>query len=141
MKNPKWITSIDFVDKPFDGFWDLMGWSKDAVYKTNTLVHAPFADVPAGEIVANGTAFAGSDPIASVEVSLDGGAWRPATRDYSPGPDIWTLWHYDMVLAEGRHTLQARCTTLSGSQSDPSPDDSSDLDGYSGSGMVTFDVT
>jgi DMSO/TMAO reductase YedYZ molybdopterin-dependent catalytic subunit len=141
MKNPKWITSIDFVDKPFDGFWDLMGWSKDAVYKTNTLVHAPFADVPAGEIVASGTAFAGSDPIVSVEVSVDGAAWRPAVRDYGPGPDVWTLWHHDMVLEAGRHTLQARCATLSGSQSDPSPDDSSDLDGYSGSGMVTFDVT
>jgi len=141
MKNPKWITSIDFVDQPFTGYWDQMGWSKDAVYQTNTLVHVPFADVPAGEIVANGTAFAGNDPIASVEVSVDGGAWQSATRDYGPGPDVWTLWHYDMKLEPGQHTLQARCTTLSGNHSDPSADDDNALDGYGNSGMVTFDVT
>jgi hypothetical protein len=110
MKNPKWITSIDFVDKPFTGYWDQSGWSKAAPYQTNALVHVPPGNVPAGALVANGTAFAGSDPILSVEVSVDGGAWLPATIDYSPGPDIWTLWHHDMVLEPGPHRLQARCT-------------------------------
>jgi DMSO/TMAO reductase YedYZ molybdopterin-dependent catalytic subunit len=141
MKNPKWITSIDFVDEPFAGYWDQMGWSKEAVYQTNALVPIPLDDVPAGEIVFNGTAFAGSDPIVSVEVSVDGRGWRPATLDYAPGPDIWTLWHYDMVLEPGAHTLQVRCTTLSGSQSDPSSDDSNYYDGYGGSELVTFNVT
>jgi len=141
MKNPKWITSIDFVDQPFAGYWDQMGWSKEAVYQTNALIHVPFDDVPAGEIVVNGTAFAGSDPIVSVEVSLDGREWRPATLDYAPGPDIWTLWHYDMVLDPGAHTFQVRCTTLFGSQSDPSSDDSNYYDGYGGSELVTFNVT
>ena len=59
MKNPKWITSIDFVDEPFTGYWDQQGWSKAAPYQTNALVHVPLGDVPAGAIVANGTAFAG----------------------------------------------------------------------------------
>ena len=69
------------------------------------------------------------------------GHGRPATRDYSPGPEIWTLWHYDMVLEPGAHTLQVRCTTLTGSQSDPSSDDSDYDDGYGGSELVTFNVT
>jgi DMSO/TMAO reductase YedYZ molybdopterin-dependent catalytic subunit len=141
MKNPKWITSIDFVDEPFAGFWDQMGWSKEAVYQTNALVPIPLDDVPAGEIVVNGTAFAGSDPIVSVEVSVDGREWRAATLDYAPGPDIWTLWHYDMVLEPGAHTFQVRCTTLSGSQSDPSSIDSNYYNGYGGSELVTFNVT
>jgi len=34
-----------------------------------------------------------------------------------------------------------RCTTLSGSQSDPSSDDSNYYDGYGGSELVTFNVT
>jgi DMSO/TMAO reductase YedYZ molybdopterin-dependent catalytic subunit len=141
MKNPKWITSIDFVDEPFAGYWDQLGWSKDATYQTNALVHVPFDDVPAGEMVANGTAFAGSDPIVSVEVCVDGGEWRPAVLDYAPGPDIWTLWHYDMALKPGAHTLQARCATLSGSHSDPSSDDADYSDGYGGSELVTFNAT
>jgi DMSO/TMAO reductase YedYZ molybdopterin-dependent catalytic subunit len=141
MKNPKWITSIDFVDQPFAGYWDQMGWSKEAVYQTNALVAYPVDDVPAGEITVSGTAFSGSDPIVSVEVTVDGGEWHPATRDYAPGPDIWTLWHYDMVLEPGAHTFQVRCTTLTGSQSAPSGNDSDYYDGYGGSDLVTFNVT
>jgi DMSO/TMAO reductase YedYZ molybdopterin-dependent catalytic subunit len=141
MKNPKWITSIDFVDQPFAGYWDRMGWSKDAAYQTNALVHVPVGDVPAGEIVFSGTAFAGTDPIVSVEVSVDGGPWRPAKLDYAPGPNIWTLWHYDTVLEPQAHTAQVRCTTLSGSQSDPSSDDLDFADGYGGSELITFNAT
>ena len=140
MKNPKWITSIDFVDQPFTGYWDKQGWSKEAPYQTNTMVFVPRDDVPAGEITANGTAFAGSDPILFVEVSVDGGAWQPAAIDYSPGPDIWTLWHYDMNLLPGSHTLQARCTTLSGSQTSPSSTATNYLDGFDGSDLVNFNV-
>lgn len=141
MKNPKWITSIDFVDQPFTGYWEQLGWSKDADYQTNALFPIPLDDVPAGDIVFKGTAFAGSDPIVSVEVSVDGGDWRPATIDYAPGPDIWTLWHCDVALGSGSHTLQARCTTRSGSQSNPSSDDTNFYDGYGGSEMATFNVT
>jgi DMSO/TMAO reductase YedYZ molybdopterin-dependent catalytic subunit len=140
MKNPKWITSIDFVDQPFTGYWDEMGWSKEAPYLTNALVHVPSSDVPAGAIVANGTAFAGSDPVTSVDVSVDGGAWLPATLDYTPGPDIWTLWHHDMVLAAGSHSLQARCTTKSGSHSNPSAYATDYLAGFDASGLINFDV-
>ena len=47
-----------------------------------------------------------------------------------------------MVLDEpGAHTLQVRCTTLTGSQSDPSSDDNNYYDGYGGSELVTFNVT
>jgi DMSO/TMAO reductase YedYZ molybdopterin-dependent catalytic subunit len=141
MKNPKWITSIDFVDQPFTGFWDRLGWSKAAVYQTNTLLAVPAGDVPAGELVISGTAFAGSDPIVSVEVSVDAGPWRKATLDYAPGPNVWTLWHYDVVLAPDAHTVQVRCTTLSGSQSDPSADDLDYSDGYGGSDLLTFKAT
>lgn len=141
MKNPKWITSIDFVDQPYTGYWDQQGWSKEAPYQTNTLVFAPLSDVPAGAIVANGTAFAGSDPIISVEVSVDAGQWLPATIDYSPGADIWTLWHYDMVLQAGPHSLQARCTTQSGSQSSPASVATDYLAGFDGSDLVDFNVT
>jgi hypothetical protein len=140
MKNPKWITSIDLVDQPFAGYWDRLGWSKKAEYQANALIHVPIADVPAGELVAVGTAFAGSDPIVSVEVSVDGGEWRPAVRDYGPGADVWTLWHYDVVLEPGIHTLQARCATRSGRRSDPASDDLNYYDGYGGSELLTFYV-
>jgi hypothetical protein len=140
MKNPKWITSIDFVDEPFTGYWDQFGWSKPAPYKTNTLIPPAVDDVPAGAIVVNGTAFAGSDPVVSVDVSVDDGDWLPATIDYAPGPDVWTLWHHDMVLEPGSHTVQARCTTRSGNHSSASSVTTERLSGFDGSDLVTFNV-
>jgi hypothetical protein len=142
MKNPKWITSLDFVDVPYTGYSEQRGWSNDASYQTNALVHDPFTwdSVPAGEIVVSGTAFAGSDPIVSVELSVDGGAWAPAVLDYAPGPDIWTLWHFEVTLAEGNHTVQARCTTASGATSGPESRGTNYLSGFGGSGEVQFDV-
>ena len=33
MKNPKWLESIEVVDRPYQGFWERRGWSKTAVVK------------------------------------------------------------------------------------------------------------
>jgi len=45
------------------------------------------------------------------------------------------------VLEPGAHTLQARCTTRSGNKSDPPSEDSNLMDGYGGSGSITFNAT
>jgi len=142
MKNPKWITSIDFIDTSYLGFWESNGWSNTAEYRTNTLVHDPqgLDDIPAGELVVVGTAFAGSQAIVAVEVSVDGADWAPATIDYAPGPDVWTVWHYDVELTPGTHTIQARCTLASGETSGPEPEGTNGLEGYDGSMQVELNV-
>ena len=140
-KNPKWLTSLEFLDTAFVGYWEETGWSDDASYKPNTLVRSPAtgAKLPLGLVRLQGTAFAGSDPVVAVDVRIDAGAWQPAVLDYAPGADIWTLWHYDwQALTAGSYGLQARCTTKSGAVSLEKA--SAGLTGYDGSMTVTLTV-
>ncbi len=142
MKNPKWIVEIAFSAEPYTGFWEGYGWSSTATYKANALVAAPErrATVEAGAVTARGMAFAGSDPIAQVQVRVDEGDWQDATLDYNPGADIWTLWHLDLELAPGAHTLQARCVTASGAESVADPEGSEGLEGYDGGMAVEVEA-
>jgi DMSO/TMAO reductase YedYZ molybdopterin-dependent catalytic subunit len=141
-KNPKWIVDINFSDVPYTGYWEYYGWSNDATYRPNTYVMDPDLNqvVAAGPVRLQGTAFAGSDPIASVEVSVDGGGWQAATLDYNPGADIWTLWHFDWDATVGTSQVQVRCTTAAGLQSDPNPEGTGEREGYNGSMALDIEV-
>ena len=41
MKNPKWLTNIEVVDRPYQGFWEQRGWSKPALVKTTSRIDTP----------------------------------------------------------------------------------------------------
>jgi DMSO/TMAO reductase YedYZ molybdopterin-dependent catalytic subunit len=135
MKNPKWIVGIEFVREPHLGFWEELGWSKEALYLANTLTAAPRRRmaVQAGPLRAQGMAFAGRDPIAHVELRVDGGEWRSCALDYQGGPDVWTLWHVDLDLEPGEHILQARCTTEAAARSAEGSEATDSMQGYDGS--------
>lgn len=141
MKNPKWIVEIAFSPEPYTGFWEGYGWSQTAEYKPNAMIATPGrgATLVAGPVRVQGTAFAGDDPIAAVHVSIDGGDWVAATLDYNPGADIWTLWHLDVELDAGEHTVQARCTTASGAVS-LDAEGTDGLEGYDGSMEVAVEA-
>lgn len=133
-KNPKWITAIDLVDEPHLGYWETFGWSNDATYNTNGMVLTPIdaTTFPPGAVRVLGTAFAGRDPIARVEVRVDDGEWRDATITYPGGPDVWTLWAYDWDAPAGDHTVRVRVTTASGATDSGDPDGTDRLEGYDG---------
>ncbi len=144
MKNPKWLSTIDFVDEPYLGYWEKLGWSDAAPYLPNAFIAYPGdkAILKTGLTRVQGSAYAGSDPIAKVDVRINGGAWQPAVLDYQKGPDVWTLWHYDLPLTTGAWTIQARCTTQSGKASDLNPEGSDPFafEGYDGSMQVSVTV-
>lgn len=142
MKNPKWLSMLDFVDSPHKGFWEAMGWDDEAPYLAHTYVRWPKtgAQVPVGKVKVHGVAYAGSDPVTKVDVRIDGGPWQAATLDYAPGKDIWVIWHFDWPATKGAHTVQARCTTAAGVVSLESPLGDPDTDGYDGSMQVEVEV-
>lgn len=141
MKNPKWITSLTFLREHYLGFWEQLDWSDSAEYRPNALIRYPRETdvVVEGPLTLVGTAYAGSDPVVKVEVSIDG-AWVEAEIDYQNGPDTWALWRLDWVAVAGAHTLQARCTTASGRMSDVLPDPPFDGGGYGGSMEVGVEI-
>lgn len=143
MKNPKWLVEIDFIDEPYIGYWEGVGWSNTAEYLPNTLIQTPVDNlsVPAGPVEVLGTAFAGSDAVTGVLVSVDGGAtWADAELTYQNGPDVWVLWRFRWEASPGEHRVQARCRTASGAQSGGEAPTAS-LDGWDGSMVVDVTVT
>jgi DMSO/TMAO reductase YedYZ molybdopterin-dependent catalytic subunit len=140
VKNVKWPAELRFVRSPHTSFWSEQGWSEPAPYRPNTFVASPAdgLEVPPGTVVRFvGTAFAGEDVVERVEVSIDGGPWREAERAYAiDQPGVWVLWSFEWEVPEGRHVVQARCTTRDGARSHPTHDGTSPLDGYDGSMSV-----
>src|SRR5205823_6266988 len=94
MKNPKWLTGIEVVDRPYRGYWEQRGWSKQAVVKTESRIDTPQSGQRVGDsVIIAGLAFAGDRGISRVEVSTDGGrTWMEA--ELKPALDglTWRLW-------------------------------------------------
>ncbi|MDI3339635.1 MAG: molybdopterin-dependent oxidoreductase [Sphaerobacter sp.] len=123
MKNVKWITRIEAVDRDFRGYWQQQGWSDVATVQTMSRIDVP-ADgrtLPAGQpAMIGGIAFAGDRGISRVEVSTDGGkGWAPATLNVPPSPLTWVLWTYQwMPVQPGTARILARAYDGSGAVQD-----------------------
>jgi DMSO/TMAO reductase YedYZ molybdopterin-dependent catalytic subunit len=102
MKNPKWLSGIEVVNRPHQGYWERRGWSKRAVVKTGSRIDTPSGGQVRSPVTVAGIAFAGSRGISRVEVSTDGGrSWKPAQVKRALSPVSWRLWRYQMD-AKGR---------------------------------------
>ena len=120
MLNPKWVTSIDLVDRPYLGYWARQGWTPTALVRTQSRIDAP-TRVRAGEPTwIAGVAWAGIRGIRRVDVSLDRGrTWRP-TRLHQPlSPWAWTQWGYRWTPQRaGRQAVQCRAIDGEGTVQD-----------------------
>ncbi|MBK9124117.1 MAG: molybdopterin-dependent oxidoreductase [Chloroflexi bacterium] len=113
MKQPKWITNMEFVPEWEEGYWVRRGWSASALVQTTSVVDTVASDdtfeqdgvtyVPIG-----GIAYSGSKGISRVEVSIDEGEWVPATLKTPLSELTWVLWRYDWPFAEGAHSFRVR---------------------------------
>jgi DMSO/TMAO reductase YedYZ molybdopterin-dependent catalytic subunit len=122
MMNAKWLTEIQVVDQVYLGYWQVRGWSNDAIIRTTSLIYypPPAAQVN-GSIPIAGVAFAGDRGISKVEVSTDGGStWNEATLKPPRSQYSWVLWAYEWTPnAKGNHTILARATDGQGQLQDP----------------------
>jgi DMSO/TMAO reductase YedYZ molybdopterin-dependent catalytic subunit len=117
MKNPKWLTSIEVVDRPYQGYWEQRGWIKQAITKTGSRIDVPSDGAVVGkEVVVAGVAFAGDRGISRVEVSSDNGStWNPAQLRTPLGKYTWTQWLYRWTpTGSGKILLGVRATDGTG---------------------------
>jgi hypothetical protein len=115
MKQPKWIEAIDVTDRWEPGYWVARGWDRTARMKATSVIDTVAAASSApgaggrGLVEIGGIAHAGARGISSVELQVDGGAWRPA-RLRTPLSDLtWVIWRYDWPFEPGPHTFTVRC--------------------------------
>jgi DMSO/TMAO reductase YedYZ molybdopterin-dependent catalytic subunit len=76
MKNPKWVTEIQFARSTAPGFWEQQGWNPDAIVQNMARIDTPTdgSSLNAGQQAIAGVAFAGDRGIKSVDLSVDGGS-------------------------------------------------------------------
>ncbi|SCG53007.1 molybdopterin-dependent oxidoreductase [Micromonospora coxensis] len=113
----KWVVELEVSTfDAFDAYWVRRGWARRAPVKTASRIDrpTPFARLDAGRVVVAGVAWAQHRGIAAVEVSVDGGDWRPAELLPTASTDTWVQWRYAWPATPGGHSLRVRATDGTG---------------------------
>ena len=141
MKQPKWLGSIEVIDRPFQGYWEQRGWIKEAVVKTMSRIDTPksHSDVD-GSLTVAGIAFAGDRGISRVEVSVDGGkSFADATLKTALSELTWRQWRFSFRPPAGSSTrILVRATDGRGATqtSEVTPPEYSGATGWHGVDVV-----
>jgi sulfane dehydrogenase subunit SoxC len=94
----------------------------------------------AGPYTLEGRAWSGWGPIASVEVSVDGGAtWAAAELGEQPPPGAWRGWTFAWDARPGEHELCARASDAAGNRQPVSAD--WNVGGYANTSVQRVPVT
>jgi DMSO/TMAO reductase YedYZ molybdopterin-dependent catalytic subunit len=112
MKQPKWITRIELVDKAYLGYWETAGWSDNC----ERWAHARFTDPADGAKISGknfeltGYAIGNLDGIRAVEISFDNGdSWTKTDLYSNPSPLTWSFWKYIWVEPKpGTYRIRVR---------------------------------
>jgi DMSO/TMAO reductase YedYZ molybdopterin-dependent catalytic subunit len=112
MKQPKWITRIELVNKAYLGYWETRGWSDDC----ERWAHARFTDLRDGARISGkhfevtGYALGNLDGIQAVQISFDDGkTWQNTNIFSNPSPLTWVFWKYLWVDPKpGRYKIRVR---------------------------------
>jgi DMSO/TMAO reductase YedYZ molybdopterin-dependent catalytic subunit len=111
IKNVKWLTEIEVVERDHKGYWQERGWTDEGLIPVTSRIDRPghYQVVSGARQEIRGVAFGGLHGIGRVEVSTDDGrTWREAVVTPSPRY-AWSHWTYEWrVPRSGAHTLVVR---------------------------------
>lgn len=157
MASVKWLTSIEAVTEPFDGYQQATAYrwrtSPDDAgtpmreLRVQSMLRPPgvpdFATrrrfLVAGPTTLSGRAWSGHGPVEHVEVSVDGGRrWEAATVEPPPDPHAWQAFSIAWDAPVGRHQLCSRATDAAGHSQPLEPE--WNLGGYGGNAVHRLDV-
>ena len=113
----KWVVDLEVTRfDNFSAFWTERGWSAQGPIKTQSRIDVPAdgADLPAGNVVIGGVAWAQHTGIAGVEVRVDDGSWMTASLAAQPSIDSWVQWSVPWQASPGSHDIAVRATDRSG---------------------------
>jgi DMSO/TMAO reductase YedYZ molybdopterin-dependent catalytic subunit len=126
----KWLKRIEVVDHAFKGYFQTKKYTvqRPGSHRLDTVIVGAMAlkseiiRPHAGEVLGLGTnrlfgvAWGGTDAVARVDISTDGGrSWDEAQLLGPNAAYSWTLWEYLWEVAEpGEYTLLARALSSSG---------------------------
>jgi DMSO/TMAO reductase YedYZ molybdopterin-dependent catalytic subunit len=115
MKQPKWIQSIDAIERWEPGYWVSRGWDRDGAMKITSVVDTVAVSATSTDgsghalVPIGGVAHAGARGISKVEVRVDEGEWREARLRDPLSETSWVVWRLDLPLERGEHVVTVRC--------------------------------
>ena len=130
----KWLTTIELVDHPFDGYfqadkywYESEGADREPVtlQRVRALITDPVDDeqLPRGQTAIRGVAWSGAAPIARVEVSINDGPWQEARLLGDRQRHRWQRWELLSHLDRpGQTSIRARATDLAGRSQPDTPE-------------------
>jgi DMSO/TMAO reductase YedYZ molybdopterin-dependent catalytic subunit len=133
----KWLTAIDAVAEPFEGYFQADKYwfeieregqtVRDPVtlQRVRALITEPAADeeLPRGDVTVRGVAWSGAAPIDRVEVSVAGGPWQDARLLGDRRRNSWQWWELITRIDEtGPTKIRARATDLAGRSQPDQPE-------------------
>ena len=121
--NVKWLTEIELLTEPQQGYWEKRGWHGTGPVNTVAKLHEVRTDD--GQVTLGGYAYAGTRGISAVEISTDGGeTWNEAElsdplpsavpADADPddpavtsgtAQDGWRQYRYEYTAAESHEVV------------------------------------
>jgi DMSO/TMAO reductase YedYZ molybdopterin-dependent catalytic subunit len=131
MTSVKWLTRIEAVTEPFDGFHQAVAYRYQQsegdpgepvtrIRPRALMIPPGFPDFPqrnryvnSGPVALQGRAWSGTGPIVGVEVGVDG-TWHEAKLGDPVGQWAWQSWWYDWEATPGTHLLSCRARDASG---------------------------
>jgi DMSO/TMAO reductase YedYZ molybdopterin-dependent catalytic subunit len=131
MASVKWLTSIEAVPLPFEGFQQSMAYryqreaddpgERVTQMRIRALMIPPgIADfffrrrfVDRGRVTLSGRAWSGAGPVERVEVGVDG-EWSDAALESPVGAFAWRGWSLEWDASPGEHELVCRATDSAG---------------------------
>ena len=156
MASVKWLTRIEAVAEPFDGYQQAAAYhyksSADdpgtpvSRIRVRALMAPPGIPdyftrrrlVDAGRVTLHGRAWGGRAPLQRVEVGVDG-AWAEARLEASLGEFAWRGWSFDWDAEPGDHELACRATDADGDTQPLEPP--WNYQGMGNNGIQTIPVT
>ncbi len=118
----KWLarlTLTTYAEKR--AYWTERDWATDAPILISSRIDTPkpLSTVESGRRAIGGVAWAQHVGIERVEVSVDGGPWRPARLGPDAGMDYWRQWYLPWDATPGRHQLSVRAIGSDGAVQSP----------------------
>ena len=113
----KWVTDLELTTYAAKkAYWVRRGYAEKAPIKLESRIDTPksFARVAAGTVPIAGVAWHQQVGVSKVELSIDGGAWHPATLGGQDSVDTWRQWAWQWKATSGQHTIQVRATDAAG---------------------------
>jgi DMSO/TMAO reductase YedYZ molybdopterin-dependent catalytic subunit len=122
----KWLARIVLRTGEFDGYFEAVDYrvpsesGSGSRRMTDLALNAILTSLPdgatiaAGQTTLRGIAWCGNASVSAVDLSIDGGKWRPAEIERPQSPYGRTLWRLGWLADQGAHTIVVRASDSNG---------------------------